>query len=250
MKKVLLIISLTLNLLCLIGVMLFATKRQNLSDEINLPDEVIWEESITLTEGNLDQTYIQLADNLLMLKECSKTELRSKIEARCNAKGFTLKDIDFAYDRYPSETFEKEILKNPPANLTSNEYKNYLETVIHRYGLRYMNGNIELNIEIYDGWENKDKERVSKISLRNLKISSFDELRKEIKTAKYRIEDTNEDFKTGCPIAKARKDKPMILWGIEDVLTHNLDMYYFYEKDGNIHLNYDLDIVGHGWGGM
>lgn len=230
MKKVLLIISLTLNLLCLIGVMLFATKRQNLSDEINLPDEVIWEESITLTEGNLDQTYIQLADNLLMLKECSKTELRSKIEARCNAKGFTLKDIDFSYDRYPSKTYEEEILKNPPANLTSNEYKNYLETVIHRYGLRYMNGNIELNIEIYDGWENKDKERVSKISLRNIKISSFDELRKEIKTAKYRIEDTNEDFKTGCPIAKARKDKPMILWGIEDVLTHNLDMYIFMKK--------------------
>ena len=42
----------------------------------------------------------------------------------------------------------------------------------------------------------------------------------------------------------------MILWGIEGVLTHNLDMYYFYEKDGNIHLNYDLDIVGRGWGGM
>ena len=179
MKKVLFTISLTLNLLCLIGVILFATKRQNLSDEINLPDDVIWEESITLTEGNLDQTYIQLADNLLMLKECSKTELRSKIETRCNAKGFTLKDIDFSYDRYPSKTYEEEILKNPPANLTSNEYKNYLETVIHRYGLRYMNGNIELNIEVYDGWENKGKERVSKISLRNIKISSFDELRKK-----------------------------------------------------------------------
>lgn len=244
MKKVLFTISLTLNLLCLIGIILLATKWRNLPDELN------WEESVTLTEENLNQTYIQLADNLLMLKECSKSELRSKIEARCNAKGFTLKDIDFSDDRYPSETYEEEILNNPPANLTSNEYKNYLETVIHRYGLRYTNGNIELNIEIYDGWENKDKERVSKISLRNLKISSFDVLKKEIKAAKYRIGGTDKDFKTGCPIATAWKDRPMVLWGVGDVLTYGLDMYYFYEKDGNIHLNYDLDIVGRGWGGM
>ena len=64
-----------------------------------------------------------------MLNECSKTELRSKIEARCNAKGFTLQDIDFTYERYPSKTYKEEILKNIRKELVEDALDGFIESM-------------------------------------------------------------------------------------------------------------------------
>lgn len=236
MKKVLLIISLMLNVICLTGLVIFTINRTS------RPDDVDWIDPVTPFENELDQSYIQLADKLLVIKECPKSELKSKIATLCQVHGFDFDDINFPTDIYPSGTYEAELLSyGCPPNLTHEQFENYLEAALNHYVIEYTKGAIKLSIIISPGWQDEKKERVEGISFRNIKISSFDKLKKEIKAANYTINKFSNDKQEGCPIVDGYKDIPHSYWGY---LTYDLRMYYFYEKDGNIHLNYDLSFVG------